>query len=42
LAVLKMLEDENFYRTASRAVLSYLEENSGATEKVMIFLRGVS
>lgn len=38
-AVLKQLEDETFYQNASRAVLSYLEESSGATEKVMALLR---
>jgi 3-deoxy-D-manno-octulosonic-acid transferase len=41
-AVLKQLEDESFYKNASRAVLSYLEESSGATEKVMGFLRSVA
>lgn len=41
-AVLKQLEDEQFYQKASQAVLSYLKENSGATEKVMCFLRQVA
>ncbi|MCC7465868.1 MAG: hypothetical protein IT261_06345, partial [Saprospiraceae bacterium] len=41
-AVLKQLEDETFYQHASRAVLSYLEESSGATEKVMGMLRKVA
>lgn len=41
-AVLKQLGDETFYENASRAVLSYLEESSGATEKVMALLRKVA
>ncbi|MBN8679802.1 MAG: 3-deoxy-D-manno-octulosonic acid transferase [Chitinophagales bacterium] len=40
--VLKQLENKEFYQKASRAVLSYLEENSGATEKVMGFIRRVA
>ncbi|MCC6279409.1 MAG: 3-deoxy-D-manno-octulosonic acid transferase [Saprospiraceae bacterium] len=38
-AVLLQLQDADFYKNASRAVLGYLEENRGATEQVVLFLR---
>lgn len=38
-AVLLKLQDAAFYANASRAVLGYLEENRGATEEVVSFLR---
>ena len=38
-AVLKKLQDPIFYEKASRAVRGYLEENKGATERVLSFLR---
>lgn len=38
-AVLLQLQDTNFYETASRAVRGYLEENRGATEQVVAYLR---
>ncbi len=37
--VLRQLQDADFYENASRAVLGYLEENRGATEQVVAFLR---
>ncbi|MFN0034612.1 MAG: 3-deoxy-D-manno-octulosonic acid transferase, partial [Saprospiraceae bacterium] len=39
-AVLQKLQDPVFYQNASGAVRAYLEENRGATAKVMGFLEG--
>ena len=36
--ILTKLQDPVFYKKASQAVRSYLEENRGATEKVMRYL----
>ena len=36
--ILGKLQDPNFYQKASDAVRAYLEENRGATGKVMEFL----
>lgn len=38
-AILLKLRDADFYANASRAVLGYLEENRGATEEVVSYLR---
>ena len=38
-AVLLQLQDPGFYKNASRAVRKYLEENRGATEQVIAYLR---
>ena len=40
-AILTKLEDPDFYQRASGAVRAYLEENRGATEKVMLFIKEV-
>jgi 3-deoxy-D-manno-octulosonic-acid transferase len=40
-AVLKNLQDPGFYNGASHAVRAYLEENKGATEKIMVYLTHV-
>jgi len=39
-AVLRKLQDADFYEKSSRAVLSYLEENRGATDAVLQFIAG--
>jgi 3-deoxy-D-manno-octulosonic-acid transferase len=38
--ILVKLQDPVFYQKASDAVLGYLEESRGATEKVMAFVEG--
>ncbi len=38
-AVLEKLQDPEFYEKASRAVRGYLEENKGATERILSFLK---
>ena len=38
-AVLQQLQSPGFYENASRAVQAYLEENRGATDKILEFLR---
>ena len=40
--VLRQLAQPAFYRAASAAVLGYLEENRGATDRVLDFLAGVN
>ena len=40
-AVLKKLEAPDFYEKASRAVRGYLEENKGATERILSFLKQI-
>ena len=40
-AVLKKLEEPDFYEKASRAVRGYLEENKGATERILSFLKQI-
>ena len=40
-AVLKKLQDSAFYEKASQAVRGYLEENKGATERILSFLKQI-
>jgi 3-deoxy-D-manno-octulosonic-acid transferase len=41
-AVLKKLQDPDFYEKASQAVRGYLEENKGATERILVFLKSLT
>lgn len=41
-AVLQKLQDKAFYENASRAVRNYLEENRGATERIISFLEKIA
>jgi len=40
-AVLQKLQDPAFYEKASQAVLGYLEESKGATERILSFLKQI-
>ncbi|MBL7782766.1 MAG: 3-deoxy-D-manno-octulosonic acid transferase [Saprospiraceae bacterium] len=41
-AVLEKLQDKAFYENASRAVLNYLEENRGATDRIVSFMENIA